>query len=94
MSMQALQSFREKVGIDTQLQAAAQACLSGRGGALDFEAVAALGKQHGYDISASDVKAAISGDGVGLLYDELSDLELELVSAGNPINCSDESAGG
>ena len=73
MSTQALQEFRGKVNGSEQLQAAVLACQR------DLDALARLGQQHGYDITRDDISATFA-DTSG----ELSDLELELVSAGIP----------
>jgi predicted ribosomally synthesized peptide with nif11-like leader len=94
MSLQSLQSFREKVNGNPDLEAAIKGCLTGPSGAVDADAVSAIGKRNGFDFSAEDVRGAMSGAGIGAMNDELSDFELEVVSAGNPINCSDESGGG
>jgi len=77
MSIQSLQSFRQQVNGNNALAAAVKTCLSAPGGALDLEALATLGRKNGYDFSADDVRSAMAATD-----DELSDLELEVVSAG------------
>jgi len=77
MSMQSLQDFRQQVNGNAILEAAVKGCLTAPGGALDMNALAALGKDKGFDFSADDVRTAMSSQD-----DDLSDLELELVSAG------------
>jgi predicted ribosomally synthesized peptide with nif11-like leader len=77
MSMKALQSFRQQVNGNAQLEAAVRDCLSAPKGALDIDALAALGRKSGFDFTAEDVRAAMAAPSDGL-----SDLELEVVSAG------------
>jgi predicted ribosomally synthesized peptide with nif11-like leader len=89
MSMQSLQSFREKVNINPDLEAAIKTCLNGPDGVLDADAVVALGRQQGFDFSQEELLSAMRGTGGEGLSEELSDLELELVSGGNPVNCND-----
>ena len=71
MSMQSLQAFRSKVDGSEQLQAAVRAC------ALDLGAIAALGKKHGYEFTSDEIQSTFSVTGC-----ELTDFELEMVSAG------------
>jgi len=102
MSMQALQQFREKVNANPVLEGEVNAWLGDSGinlntgpvnpGAVS-EAIVALGKRHGFDFSADELLAVFGGPASSELGDELSDLELELVAAGNPINCNDENGG-
>ncbi|MGQ0655184.1 MAG: Nif11-like leader peptide family RiPP precursor [Betaproteobacteria bacterium] len=77
MSLQSLQSFRKQVNGNAELESAVRGCLTGPQGALDLDALAVLGKRSGFDFSAEDVRAAMAATN-----DELSDLELEVVSAG------------
>ena len=71
MSAQSLQAFRSKVDGSEQLQAAVRAC------AMDLGAITELGKKHGYDFTSDDIQSTFSAAGA-----ELTDFELEMVSAG------------
>ncbi|MGQ0655181.1 MAG: Nif11-like leader peptide family RiPP precursor [Betaproteobacteria bacterium] len=88
MSLQSLQSFRQQANGNPELEAAVRGCLSGPQGALDLGALAALGKRHGFDFSADDVRAAMATS-----EEELSDFELEVVSAGLPCNTGGAESG-
>ena len=74
--MQSLQAFHSKVDGNEQRQAAVRAC------ALDLGAIAALGKQHGFDFTNDEIQSTFSSTG-----GELTDFELELVNAGAAIDC-------
>jgi predicted ribosomally synthesized peptide with nif11-like leader len=76
MSTQALQAFRGEVSNSEQLQAAVRAC------AMDLGAIAALGRKHGFDFTSDEIQSTFSASG-----GELSDFELEMVSAGTAIDC-------
>ncbi|MGQ0655180.1 MAG: Nif11-like leader peptide family natural product precursor [Betaproteobacteria bacterium] len=77
MSEQSLQSFREKLNGNAQLEADVRGCLTGPAGGLNIDALAALGQRHGFDFTADEVRTAMAA-----ANDELSDFELEVVSAG------------
>ncbi|MGQ0655183.1 MAG: Nif11-like leader peptide family RiPP precursor [Betaproteobacteria bacterium] len=77
MSAQSLQAFREKVNGNAGLETDVRGCLTGPQGALDLDALVSVGKLHGFDFTADDIRTAMAATN-----DELSDLELEVVSAG------------
>lgn len=81
MSLQTAQAFREHVSADPALQAAIRQCLS-PAGVFDPAAIVAVGQRNGFQFSTADVDAVLTGDDT-----ELSDFELELVSAGIPSDC-------
>ena len=69
MSEEQLKAFLEKVKADTSLQEKLKA-------AADADAVAAIAKEAGFNVSADDLTKAQS---------ELSDQELEGVAGGKPV---------
>ena len=71
MSVQSLESFRRQVNDSEQLQAAIRACGS------DVEGMVAIGKRHGHEFTATEIVSSFSTETA-----ELTDFELELVSAG------------
>jgi predicted ribosomally synthesized peptide with nif11-like leader len=86
MSLQSLQSFRQQVNGNAELEDAVRGCLTGPGGALDLDALVVLGRRNGFDFSAAEVREAMA-----VADDELSDLELEVVSAGGWSNTGAQS---
>ena len=72
MSEEQLKAFLEKVQGDTSLQEKLKA-------AADADAVTAIAKEAGFNVSADDLTKAQSGV-------QLSDEELEGVAGGNPLN--------
>ena len=83
MSSESLQLFRTQVNGNAQQEAAVRACLTAPDGGLDIDALAALGRQGGFDFNADDVRAAMAATD-----DELSDFELEVVAGGAPTNAN------
>ena len=73
MSVQSVQSFREKIKEDPELQ---QLILSSVQTHKFVDAVA-LGRKYGFEFSQADVSEVINQDSL-----ELSEFELEVVSAG------------
>lgn len=84
MTIESLNQFREKLSADTELQEAMRGLL-GSDGMLDLAAAVALGEQHGFQFTAEDITSAASNDN-----DELSDFELEMVSAGAPLQSGND----
>ena len=72
MSMQSLQAFRNRVNASEPLQAEMRAC------GTDVGAMTDLGRKHGYDFTAEEIRAVFIG-----AAGELTDFELEMVNAGN-----------
>jgi len=82
MTLKAATDFREIVNQDPALAETLRGLLDGNG-LLNLPEAVKLGAQHGFEYSEADIQALFSNDN-----DELSDFELEMVSAGLPINCS------
>jgi len=82
MTIKAANEFRQTVNGNPELEEALRG-LMGDDGLLNLSEAAKLGAKYGYEFSEADVEALYSNDN-----DELSDFELEMVSAGLPINCS------
>ncbi len=82
MSIDAAQAFRKQVNGNQALETEVRSCVR-QDGSLDVDAVVTLGKQRGFNIEAADLVALF-----GANDDELSDFELELVSAGLPTQCN------
>ena len=76
MSIGAVNEFREKIGADNAIEAAVRGML-GEDGVIDLAGVVALGKQHGYAFTENDIVTVFDSDDT-----ELSEFELEMVSAG------------
>ena len=79
MTTQTFEQFRAQVNTDKGLQAQVAACFSSAptDGFTGFDKLAALGKSHGFEFTAQDVRGVVAADGA-----KLSDFELELVSGG------------
>lgn len=75
MSIEAAQAFRQQTNSSPELQAAVASHF--KNGSIDYAALAALGRQHGHDVTTEDAVAVLSSES-----DELSDFEMELVSGG------------
>jgi len=86
MSIQSVNEFRNKVKGNAELENELRG-LVGTDGALDMPAAIKLGEQHGYTISADDIVAVFANDD-----EELSDFELEMVSAGASVSCGSDGA--
>jgi predicted ribosomally synthesized peptide with nif11-like leader len=82
MSSDAANQFLNKAMADQALQQEINAAVAGRDEAAAAEAVAAVGRKHGYEFSAEEVQAARAA-----VKDrrsrELSDQDLQSVSGGN-----------
>lgn len=87
MSIEAAIEFRAMINETPALQSAVRELMDEEG-ILDLQETAKLGQQHGYAITASEVETLIANDN-----DELSDFELEMVSAGLPVNTSGGNGG-
>jgi len=74
MNIDKVLAFRGKVANTPELEAQIRACLAGGGGKAGLVRLAA---EHGYSFTEQDIEAAFANDN-----DELSDFELEMVSAG------------
>jgi len=81
MSVENVISFSEKVVGQPQLEVKVRACIEGN---LNLPALVALGAEHGFTFTEDEVWSIYANDN-----DELSDFELEMVAAGNPVNCND-----
>ncbi len=81
MTIEAATEFRAMVNETPALQSAIRELMNDDG-LLDLAGTKKLGQQHGYLFEENDIEVLIANDN-----DELSDFELELVSAGAPINC-------
>jgi len=86
MTIESVNEFREKIKNNSELEAVVRG-LFGSDGMLDLPAAVKLGEQHGFTFSESDIDAAFANDN-----DELSDFELEMVSAGQPTRISSQGA--
>jgi predicted ribosomally synthesized peptide with nif11-like leader len=75
MSIQAAQAFRQEVNQNPELQALVGTHI--QAGGINAEALAALAREHGHDVSTDDVIATLSA-----ANDELSDFEMDLVAGG------------
>jgi predicted ribosomally synthesized peptide with nif11-like leader len=75
MSIEAVQAFREELNASEALQAAMKNAWSPEG-TIDLETVARVGRENGFDVTASEIDAAFKEGG------ELSEAELELVAGG------------
>jgi len=76
MSIEAVKKFRTTVNENPSLQETMLKLTDGEGNLLLPEIIK-LGAQHGFEITEADIEALYSNDN-----DELSDFELEMVSAG------------
>jgi len=88
MTIEAAIEFRAMVNETPALQSAVWD-LMGSDGLLDLPETVKLGQQHGYVFGEKDIESLIANDN-----DELSDFELEMVSAGVPINCESQNIKG
>jgi len=82
MTLKAANEFRAIVSGDPALEGTLRGLLD-ENGLLNLPETVKLGAKHGCQFSEADIEALFSNDN-----DELSDFELEMVSAGLPINCS------
>ncbi|MBV8190627.1 MAG: Nif11-like leader peptide family RiPP precursor [Alphaproteobacteria bacterium] len=74
MSIEAVETFREKINVSQELQAELRACVV-RNGAIDPATIVGLGRENGFDFTTAELESVLGGG-------ELSDFELELVAAG------------
>jgi predicted ribosomally synthesized peptide with nif11-like leader len=81
MSIEAISEFRETVRGNAELETAIKGLLSDQG-VLDAAGLAELGNRHGYAFTEAEVMSFDLGSD-----DELSDFELEMVSAGIGMTC-------
>jgi len=86
MTHEAATEFRAIVNQDPALEQTLRGLLDGDG-LLKLPEVVKLGEQHGFSFSEDDIIAVFANDN-----DELSDFELEMVSAGNTMSCSEQGA--
>lgn len=84
MTMQALEEFRAKVGVDSQLQNEVLVAFAQEG-----EGIVGVGRKHGYEFTVDEALALLAS-----MNDELNDFELELVAGGNSIDCTVTGGGG
>jgi len=82
MSIESVNEFRDKVKNSPELETVLRE-LFFSDGRLDLPGAVKLGEQHGFSFSEDEIVALFANDN-----DELSDFELEMVSAGAPINCN------
>ena len=82
MTIEAANEFRQAVKDNVELEGKIRT-LFNEEGLLDLSATASLGLKHGYIFNEGDVEAIFANDN-----DDLSDFELEMVSAGVPIRCA------
>lgn len=87
MTIEAATEFRAMINETPALQSAIRD-LMGDDGLLDLTGTKKLGQQHGYEFDEDEIESLIANDN-----DALSDFELEMVSAGIPINCNSASQG-
>ncbi len=81
MSVEAMRAFRKLAGRDEAVETAVRGAV-GPDGNADLAGVVKLGAEHGFQFSETDVISVFSNDN-----EELSDFELELVSAGTLAVC-------
>lgn len=81
MTVEAMQAFRELAGRDEAVETTVRGAV-GPDGNADLASVVKLGAEHGFQFSEADVISVFSNDN-----EELSDFELELVSAGTLAVC-------
>jgi predicted ribosomally synthesized peptide with nif11-like leader len=80
MSNEAIRAFREMLNTSEPLRATLRGAVSAEG-IIDREAIAKIGRENGFDVTAGDVDAVLKQpDG------EMSELELELVAGGSSIS--------
>ncbi len=83
MTLEAATEFRTLVNNTPALQSAVRELVN-EDGLIELEDAIKLGLEHGYVIDEQDIIALSANDN-----DELSEFELEMVSAGVPIVCQD-----
>ncbi len=81
MTVEAMRAFRKLAGRDEAVETAVRGAV-GPDGNADLAGVVKLGAEHGFQFSEADVISVFSNDN-----EELSDFELELVSAGTLAVC-------
>jgi hypothetical protein len=79
MSVDALNDFRRSIRGNEAIEAEVAVLLSSAGG-IDIAGIVALGERHGFSFTEAEVQTYELGKD-----DELSDFELEIVSAGAAI---------
>lgn len=84
MTIEAATEFRAMVNETPALQLIVRGLVN-KDGLIEVEDAIKLGLKHGYVIDEQDIIALTTNDN-----DELSDFELEMVSAGVPINCQEQ----
>lgn len=82
MSIEAAQEFRNLVKKTPNLEQEISRLLD-EDGLLKVQDTIKLGAQYGYAFGEADIVAIFANDN-----EELTDFELEMISAGLPINCS------
>jgi len=86
MSIESVLAFRGRVAGNPELEAKVRTCIeTGQG----FAGLTALGAEHGFRFTEGEISAAFVNDD-----SELSDFELEMVSAGVPCNTGTNGGGG
>lgn len=81
MTTSNMTSFREKVTADPAIQLEVRKLME-TAGSPDLACLVELGAQHGCQFSEQEVSDLFANDN-----DELSDFELEMVSAGTMVDC-------
>jgi predicted ribosomally synthesized peptide with nif11-like leader len=82
-------AFRKAVDENPAIQQEAIE-ITGQAKAIDYSALAELGKRHGYVFTPQDISQYYQETTED---DELSDFELEMVAAGNTVDCGNSSGG-
>lgn len=83
MTMKAANDFRQAVRDNAELENKVRTLFT-EDGLLDLSATVRLGAQHGYVFNEADIEDVFANDN-----DDLSDFELEMISAGVPIRCAE-----
>jgi len=78
MTIETVNQFRDKVKNSPELETVLRGLLDSDG-RLDLPGAVKLGEQHGFSFSEDEIVALFANDN-----EELSDFELEMVSAGLP----------
>lgn len=81
MSKEAVRLFRDKIGQDEQLQSILRVAFETMDDQLNL---VDLAREYGFEFTEEEGLAALQEAREG---GELSDFELELVTAGGPVNC-------
>jgi predicted ribosomally synthesized peptide with nif11-like leader len=85
MSAKSFNDFRAAIATDQTLEAAVRKAYAS-GSREEVESLVDLAKSRGFDFTAAEAQGVLDET-------ELSDLELELVTGGAPVNCDDARMG-